>query len=159
MGDVVDLKQVKLTPKQERFCQEVVYGLDDDDGKPLSQSEAYRRAYNTTGSDKTVWINACKLMANAKVSLRVKQLRAQRDACAQASSLSERDYVLENLRKIIENPDENSSARVRGLELLGKHLSLWTDTVQVKQTNADELKQQLATRLDDLLADTGTGGK
>ena len=156
MGEVVDLKQPKLTPKQMKFCEEVVYGLDDD-GKPLSQSEAYRRAYNTTGSEKTVWINSSKLMANAKVALRVKQLRAQKDAAAQASSLSERDWVLENLRKIIENPDENSSARVRGLELIGKHLSLWTDTVQVKQTNADELKQQLATRLDDLLAD-GTGG-
>jgi hypothetical protein len=72
--------------------------------------------------------------------------------------LSERDYVLHHIRKIIENSSENASARVRGLELLGKHHSLWTDTVELKQTNADELKQQLATRLDDLLADTGTGG-
>lgn len=157
MGDVVDLKQAKLTAKQMKFCEEVVYGLDDD-GKPLSQSEAYRRAYSTTGSDKTVWINACKLMANAKVALRVKQLRAQKEVATQASSLSERDYVLQNLKAIIENADENASARVRGLELLGKHLSLWTDTVEVKQTNADELKQELATRLDGLLADTGTGG-
>ena len=157
MGDVVDLKQAKLTAKQMKFCEEVVYGLDDD-GKPLSQSEAYRRAYSTTGSDQTVWINACKLMANAKVALRVKQLRAQKEVATQASSLSERDYVLQNLKAIIENADENASARVRGLELLGKHLSLWTDTVEVKQTNADELKQELATRLDGLLADTGTGG-
>ena len=156
MGDVVDL--AKLTAKQMKFCEEVVYGLDDD-GKPLSQSEAYRRAYNTTGSEKTVWINSSKLMANAKVALRVKQLRAQKDASTQASSLSERDWVLQNLKSIIQNPDENASARVRGLELIGKHLSLWTDTVQVNSTtSSDELKQQLATRLDDLLADTGTGG-
>ena len=157
MGEVVDLKQAKLTPKQMKFCEEVVYGLDDD-GKPLSQSEAYRRAYNTTGSDKTVWINSSKLMANAKVALRVQQLRQQKEVATQASSLSERDWVLQGLKDIITNPSENASARVRGLELLGKHLSLWSDVIQVKQTNADELKQQLATRLDGLLADTGTGG-
>ena len=157
MGEVVDLKQAKLTPKQMKFCEEVVYGLDDD-GKPLSQSEAYRRAYNTTGSDKTVWINSSKLMANAKVALRVQQLRQQKEVATQASSLSERDWVLQGLKDIITNPSENASARVRGLELLGKHLSLWTDSVQVNSTSsADELKQQLATRLDDLLAD-GTGG-
>ena len=158
MGEVVDLKQVKLTPKQMKFAEEVVYGLDSD-GKPLSQSEAYRRVYSVKGSsDKVVWVESCKLAANPKVAAMITRLRQQKEVATQASSLSERDWVLQNLKAIIENPDENASARVRGLELIGKHLSLWTDTVQVNSTSsADELKQQLATRLDDLL-DTGTGG-
>jgi len=158
VGEVVDLKQPKLTAKQKHFCELLVYGLDDD-GKPLSQSEAYRRSYSTKGSDKVVWVESCKLAANPKVAAMINRLRQQKEVATQASSLSERDWVLQNLKSIIENPDENASARVRGLELIGKHLSLWTDTVQVNSTtSSDELKQQLATRLDDLLADTGTGG-
>ena len=158
VGEVVDLKQkrVKLTPKQQHFCELLVYGLDDD-GKPLSQSEAYRRSYSTKGSDKVVWVESCKLAANPKVAAMINRLRQQREVATQASGLSERDYIFKHLRAIIEDENEASASRVKSLELLGKHHSLWTDTVQVKQTNADELKQQLATRLDDLLAD-GTGG-
>ena len=153
MGDVVDIKakrKNKITPKQMKFCQELVYGTDDQQ-RPLSQSEAYRRSYNTTGTDKTIWINSCKLMSNTNVALMIKELRESKRVSTQASALSDRDYVLHNIKKIIENAEENASARMRGLELLGKHHSLWTDTVELKQTNADELKQQLATRLDDLL--------
>ena len=159
MGEVIKIKsgKSKLTNKQMKFCQELVYGVDDE-GKPLSQSEAYRRSYNTKGTDKTVWMDSSKLIKNPRVTLMIKELRDQKQVSTQASLLSDRDYVLQNIKKIIENPEENASARVRGLELLGKHHSLWTDTVELKQTNADELKQQLATRLDDLLADTGTGG-
>ena len=153
MGNVVDLKarnKNKITPKQMKFCQELVYGTDDE-GKPLSQSEAYKRSYNTKGSNKTVWIDSCKLMSNPNVTLMIKELRESKRVSTQASALCDRDYVLQNIKKIIENAEENASARMRGLELLGKHHSLWTDTVELKQTNADELKQQLATRLDDLL--------
>ena len=133
-----------------KFCQELVYGTDDE-GKPLSQSEAYKRSYNTKGSNKTVWIDSCKLMSNPNVTLMIKELRESKRVSTQASALSDRDYVLQNIKKIIENAEENASARMRGLELLGKHHSLWTDTVELKQTNTDELKQQLATRLDELL--------
>ena len=157
MGEVVDIKakrKNKITPKQMKFCQELVYGTDDE-GKPLSQSEAYKRSYNTKGSNKTVWIDSCKLMSNPNVTLMIKELREQKQVSTQASLLSDRDYVLQNLKTIIENPEENASARVRGLELLGKHHSLWQDRIEVKTTNADELKQQLATRLDDLLKSSG----
>tara|TARA_R110000796_G_scaffold163617_1_gene280570 strand:+ start:435 stop:995 length:561 start_codon:yes stop_codon:yes gene_type:complete len=153
MGDVIDIKNPagnKLTAKQTRFCQELVYGVDDD-GQPLSQSEAYRRAYDTKASDRSVHVNSSKLSANAKVALMVKELRATQHDATVASRLSDRDYVLQGIKAICENLDENSSARMRGYELLGKHSSLWTDQVAVVQPDADALKTQLSARLEELL--------
>lgn len=153
MGDVVDLKsgnKKKITERMRKFCEFLVYGIDDN-GNPLSHSEAYRKAYNSKGNSRTVSKESMRLLKNPLLTPLLSELRARKDANTQASALSERDYVLQNIKKIIENVEENASARMRGLELLGKHHSLWTDTVELKQTNTDELKQQLATRLDDLL--------
>lgn len=60
----------KLTPKQERFAQNIIQGM--------SQADAYRNSYNAKRmSDKTVWENASRLMNDSKVIARVKELRDQ----------------------------------------------------------------------------------
>jgi hypothetical protein len=57
-----------LTPKQERFCHEIVKGA--------SQSDAYRAAISSKGQPNTIHINASKLMASTKVRLRIEELQA-----------------------------------------------------------------------------------
>ena len=59
-----------LTPKQERFAQEVASGK--------SQAEAYRTAFNVkpTTKPETSQANASRLMADSNVSTRVAELRA-----------------------------------------------------------------------------------
>ena len=59
----------KLTDKQEKFSQLVV--------TLGNQSEAYRQAYDvsSTTTMESINVNASKLMADAKVSLRVEELR------------------------------------------------------------------------------------
>ena len=58
-----------LTSKQENFAQCVADGMN--------QSDAYRAAYSTGGmKDNSINVNASKMMADAKVSLRVNELRA-----------------------------------------------------------------------------------
>lgn len=60
---------VSLTPKQEAFAQAYV--------ETGNASEAYRRAYNAEKfKPESVNVNASKLLADAKVSQRVEQLRA-----------------------------------------------------------------------------------
>ena len=62
-------KETKLTPKQEQFCQLIAGGT--------GQSIAYRQVYDVSNSaDNGIYVNASKLMSNAKVKLRVKSLRA-----------------------------------------------------------------------------------
>ena len=59
-----------LTPKQEKFCQGIVKGL--------SQADAYRDAYDCeNSSDEVIWKEACNLMKNRNVSVRIQELRAE----------------------------------------------------------------------------------
>lgn len=66
------------------FCQEFI--------KCGNQSEAYRTAYDVgeTAKSEGIWVNACKVMANAKVSLRVFELQelAQERTLVTVESLS-----------------------------------------------------------------------
>jgi phage terminase small subunit len=58
----------KLTPKQEAFALAYV--------ETGNASEAYRRSYNIKSSTpQAVWVSACRVLADAKVSLRVAQLQ------------------------------------------------------------------------------------
>ena len=59
-----------LTAKQEAFAQAVASGM--------SQSDAYRAAYDASRTkSESVNVNASKMMAGAKVSLRVAELRKE----------------------------------------------------------------------------------
>lgn len=59
-----------MTPKQERFCHEVVSGK--------TQAEAYRIAFNAENmKDATVYKRASELMANGEVTGRVTELRGE----------------------------------------------------------------------------------
>ncbi len=59
-----------MTPKQERFAQEVASGK-------LSQADAYRAAYGAGNmAPKTLQEKASRLMATGKVRARVGELRA-----------------------------------------------------------------------------------
>lgn len=58
----------KLTPKQEAFAKAYI--------ETGNASEAYRRSYNASRmKDQAVHVNASKLLANAKVALRVQALQ------------------------------------------------------------------------------------
>lgn len=59
-----------LTPKQERFAQEVASGK--------SHAEAYRTAFNVKPDTKatTTQANASKLVANTAISTRIAELKA-----------------------------------------------------------------------------------
>lgn len=69
------MAEAKLTAKEEKFCLEVATGVDEFD-KPISYSEAYRRAYNA-GKMKpdTVDVKASQMMAKDKIAVRVRNLR------------------------------------------------------------------------------------
>lgn len=56
-----------LTPKQEAFCHAYI--------ETSNASEAYRRAYNAKNMQPdAIWVAACRLLKNSKVTLRVAEL-------------------------------------------------------------------------------------
>ena len=62
------MPHVKLTAKQEAFCQGIADGL--------GQAESYRAAYDAEGmKDNTIYPHASKLMKNDKVRTRITELR------------------------------------------------------------------------------------
>lgn len=64
------MPHVKLTAKQEAFCQGIADGL--------GQADAYRAAYDAEGmKDNTIYPLASKLMKNSKVTARIAELKSQ----------------------------------------------------------------------------------
>jgi transposase len=64
------MTDVKLTAKQEAFCQAIADGL--------GQADAYRMAYDAEGmKDSTVYPKASRMMNEGKIRARVDELKAQ----------------------------------------------------------------------------------
>jgi len=64
------MAHVKLTAKQEAFCQGIADGL--------GQADAYRAAYDAEDmKDNTIYPLASKLMKNSKVTARIAELRSE----------------------------------------------------------------------------------
>lgn len=130
---------MKLTAKQEKFCQGVADGL--------SLADAYRAAYNADKfKPESLWVNASKLMADAKVALRVDELRA---ALAEKAMWRREDSVrvlLENL----DDPDAKVADRNATVKILNdmhgynapqkiEHLGAIAATLDVSVLGADVL--------------------
>jgi phage terminase small subunit len=64
------MPHVKLTAKQEAFCQGIADGL--------GQADAYRAAYDAEAmSDASIYPQSSRMMKNPKVAARIAELRAQ----------------------------------------------------------------------------------
>ena len=64
------MPHVNLTAKQEAFCQGIADGL--------GQADAYRAAYDASDmKENSVYVNASKLMKNAKIMQRIAELKSQ----------------------------------------------------------------------------------
>ena len=106
-----------LTPKQEMFCLEYVVDMN-------GTQAAIRAGY----SKRTANEQAAQLLAKPSIKQRVQELLAERARRVKLSA----DWVLARLRAEAERAGDGASpaARVRALELLGKHLGLFPARVE-----------------------------
>jgi phage terminase small subunit len=113
-------------------------------------SDAYRQAYDAEGmKPSTIWENACRLAVNGKVAARVAEINAEKEEHRRMQQVSRAEFVLQKLTSIASSA-ENSGTTVRALELLGKHVGLFTDKVEVSTTEdrtADQIERDIAERL------------
>lgn len=136
----------RLTNKQEAFVQALIGGK--------SQREAYKSAgYKLGGmSDEAIDVEACKLHKNPKVSLRYGELLAMTREVAANQAVATAVEVLEELtvigmgRKEFETYDMYGNehkqkpalpSRLKALELLGKHHTLFSEKVELTQTEGE----------------------
>ena len=129
-----------LTAKQTKFINEVSEGS--------SQSSAYRKAYDTSRmTPKTVWEESSRLRKHPKVSARIVELEAEKEARQRVQALSREDRILNELENIAFG-STNAMARLRALELLGKTVGLFKPKEVREQTRtAEEIKSSIELKL------------
>ena len=117
----------KLTPKQERFVQEYLIDLN-------ATAAGGRAGYKNTDSGRQLVTKSHVLNA----------VRAEQDKRAKRMNVTQ-DYVLERLQLEAERDEEGSShaARVSALNLLGKHLGMFVDKMQVEHSGEMNLQAQV----------------
>jgi F0F1-type ATP synthase beta subunit len=121
-------KESDLTIKQRAFVDGIIKG------KLGSFKEVYADVYDVTLTKqgkipKWVEVEASRLMANPKVALSIQQGLQRREVNAVASTTRTRSYVLEQLMRESKEAESDSS-RIRALELLGKTVNLFSDTLR-----------------------------
>lgn len=130
-----------LTPKQAKFAQLIAEGVN--------QSDAYRESYDTNGSDKTIHVEASRLMNNEKIVAVVERLK-QGDVREKAiNDKLTHQWVLDKLKAEASDKKNSGAVRVRALELLGKYQGMFDDssTVVVKDRSPDDIRKELEKRL------------
>lgn len=194
---------VKLTAKQQRFCDE--YLID------LNGTRAYKVAYPSVKKDETARVNASRLLTNANVKTYIQERQKEREkrteitqdsvlrelaliAFAKASDYArvvEKDAVVEVDGNMVPVLDEDGNqvkyrtvepiltdeltedqkkaiavikkgrdgfeikpySKIQALELLGKHLGMFTEKVEVKNTTPNAFEGLTTEELKKLIDD------
>ena len=113
-----------LTAKQEAFVQNIIQGM--------SQADAYRSAYSCKNmSDNAIYVNASKLASDAKVALRLSELRNE---LAKPSIMSAQER-LEWLTRLINSEKETTGDKLKAADIMNKMQGEYVQKVEadVKQ--------------------------
>ncbi len=118
-----------LTAKQQQFCRE--YLID------MNATAAARRAGY---SERTAEQQGYQLLQKTSVKAEIQRLIDERAERVEVDA----DYVVEKLRTMVEDPNCPASTQVAALGLLGKHLGMFTDKLDIndqRETILIELEQ------------------
>jgi phage terminase small subunit len=116
------MSKAELTDRQERFCQEYLVDLN-------ATQAAIRSGY----SAKTADVQASRLLGNVQVQARVDALKKQR---AMSTGITA-EKVLTRIDRIATVSEETGDmqAALRANELLGKHLKLFTEKIEINDAS------------------------
>lgn len=115
---------LKLTPKQEKFCKNIVSGMD---GKA-----AYVSAYDAENmNDNTIYREANKLLTRDDITARIKELNKPLENYAINTAISVRkervNFILERIEICKLKEDENSI--IRYTDMLNKIDNLYKEEI------------------------------
>lgn len=138
----------ELTPKQERFIQNIVSGM--------SQRQAYKDAYNVESmSDEAIDVEACRLFNDTKISLRYRELmdKLQDEAIMSAKERmvwlsevvkgiqKERETIFIDGDVAVKDVEANLSTKIKAVDTLNKMSGEYTT----------KLEGNIGVKLEDLL--------
>jgi phage terminase small subunit len=132
----------------EAFCQAVTSGSN--------LSDAYRASYVADQMDPaSVHSLACRLMTDVKVRSRIEQLNREIEDNRRMMAVSDAEAALKTLRQMMRGADTDS-VKVRAAELLAKASGMFTDKVEV--TNTDRSVADIQQAITDRLRRLGVAG-
>ena len=102
----------KLKPKQEAFCREYMVDLN-------ATQAAIRAGY----SKKTANEQAARMLAKVNIKEQVQKLAEKQTKRTEIDA----DYVLKGIREVVERQGVSDKDKLKGYELLGRHLAMFTD--------------------------------
>ena len=133
-----------MTGKQMAFAREVAAGK-------LSNSDCYRKIYNTSGKPETVQRQAHALRHHGKVSAMIDSLIQAKQNAIKANALNDRELTLDSSRRCLKgeitlNPDQIASAN-----LLAKASGLFQHVQQTEViSSSEEITAMLERKLSEL---------
>lgn len=140
-----------LTAKQEIFAQGLFNGL--------SNSDAYRQAYDTSGMKAaTVHNEACKTAALPHVAARVDQLIKEKQRKNSMFSDKQRekqsDKIWRKIWDMVDDPQTPPAVKANLLSLSAKAAGMLTEQVKIENVSADskDIERELIERLQRLSA-------
>lgn len=125
----------RLTGKQAEFCKQYIIDLN-------ATQAAIRAGYSPRSAMQIGELN----MRKHDIQAEIKRLNGERSQRTEITA----DYVLQKIQTIVERASDetnadgyNENAALKGLELLGKHLALWTDKTQLSGADGGPLVVQI----------------
>jgi phage terminase small subunit len=126
----------KLSAKQEQFCREYLVDLN-------ATQAAIRAGY----SPKTAQEQASRLLSNVMVAARISELKQER---ADKVAVTAQD-VLKGVIEVtlLAREEGDLKTALKGYELQGKHIGMWTEKVQqeVSGPNGGAVQGELTIKL------------
>ena len=136
-------KIVKLTPKQEKFCQCIVAGMDG--------TTAYKAAYDTKANDKVCNNESRVLLFRDDITERIAELRKPLINHAQNTALTKsekiKNILWERLQKAIEREDDATIVKYTdqinrmNSEYINVNRNIDDKSNEIDQLDADTLRR------------------
>ena len=127
----------ELTPRQQRFCEEYLVDLN-------GTLAAVRAGY----SEKTAASQGSRLLNHAKVVATVSRLNHDRSEGTQVTAIMVLEALWANhIRATTQKPVQGAVSN-RALELLGKHLGMFNDKLEVTGAGGGPVTHLLAAMTD-----------
>lgn len=126
-GDV-DAVRSALSPRQRAFCEE--YIVDFNGGAAV-----VRAGYSLKYADQ----QAYSLLHNEGVAFYVDHLMRSKEAKITAVNP---DYVIQKVTEIITKDGAKDGDKLRGLELLARHLGMFIDRTEITGKDGEAIKMQ-----------------
>jgi len=136
----------ELTNKQKEFAKGVALGL--------TGADAYRNAYNATGTPKTIGDNASKLKADTRIRAEIEAYSLAIEAEKHRTPAQLRALVIQSLVQVVIDPEASHSAKINAAKVLGTvtEVSAFTERKEVTHiTNSADARSKIMQELKDMM--------